>query len=378
VKNVLVIGGSFSAIPILKEIIKIGYGPIVISSDKSEPGHKLATQSIYCDYSDLDKSIEALKDVHFDYVVPTCNDAAYKLGVAIAYSRKLPGYDNLAVCESISSKKLFRQFTESNNILAPKLYSVDESTSNITYPAIVKPNKSFSGRGISIVNKENELAQAIMTAKANSEDLEYSIEEYVEGTLHSISLFVDDLNIVDYFFVDEFCQIYGYAVDNSNYPSTLTEEVQSEVLGTMKNIISKMRLTRGLLHTQFIKNDSGHKIIEMMRRCPGDLYGRLIELSVDYPYHKNYLMGFVEGDFESSAQSIPKYIARHTESSEKKRTFENLIFKKVPLLVYPLKSSGDEVLPAPYGKSSIIFMEYESLEAVSNAQPNFGLDLLSN
>jgi hypothetical protein len=104
-KNVLVIGGSFSAIPILKEIFKIGFSPIVISSDKSEPGHKFAAQSIYCDYSDVDKSIEALKDVHFDYVVPTCNDAAYKLGVAISYSRKLPGYDNLGVCELISSKK---------------------------------------------------------------------------------------------------------------------------------------------------------------------------------------------------------------------------------------------------------------------------------
>ena len=153
-----------------------------------------------------------------------------------------------------------------------------------------EPNKSFSGRGISIVNKEGELAEAIMIAKAISEDLEYSIEEYVEGTLHSVSLFVDDHNIVDYFFVDEFCQTYEYAVDNSNFPSTLTKEVQNEVLETMKSIISKMRLTRGLLHTQFIKNDAGHKIIEMMRRCPGDLYGRLMELSENYQYHKNYLM----------------------------------------------------------------------------------------
>ena len=377
-KNVLVVGGSFSSIPILKEIVKIGYSPIVISADKGEPGHNFASQSIYCDYSDLEKSIDVLKDVHFDFVVPTCNDAAYKLGVAIAYDRKLPGYDNLAICEIISSKKLFRQFTEANNIFAPKLYSIDDSTANTIYPAIVKPNKSFSGRGISIVKNVEELAEAIKTAEANSEDLEYSIEEYVEGTLHSVSLFVEDFNIVDYFFVDEFCQTYEYAVDNSNFPSTLTEEVQYEVLETMKNIISKMRLTRGLLHTQFIKNENGHKIIEMMRRCPGDLYGRLIELSEDYQYHKNYLMGFIDGNFESNSPTIQKYIARYTETNRNNWHFESLKFKKVPLLVYPLKSSGDEVLSAPYGKSSIIFMEYESLEALSKAKPNFGHDYLSN
>ena len=377
-KNVLVIGGSFSSIPILKEIVKIGYSPIVISADKSEPGHKFAAKSIYCDYSDLDTSLDALKDVHFDFVVPTCNDAAYKLGVAIAHERKLPGYDNLAISEIINSKKLFRQFTDANSVFAPRLYSIDESTADIIYPAIVKPNKSFSGRGISIVKTADELAGAINTAMANSEDLEYSIEEYVEGTLHSVSLFIDNFEIVDYFFVDEFCQTYEYAVDNSNFPSTLTEEVQHEVLETMKNIIGKMKLTRGLLHTQFIKNESGHKIIEMMRRCPGDLYGRLIELSEDYQYHKNYLMGFTDGNFELKSPRDRKYIARHTESNKNKWNFEYLRFKKNPLLVYPLKSSGDEVLPAPYGKSAIIFMEYESLEALSNAQPNFSDDYLLN
>ena len=377
-KKVLVIGGSYSSIPILKETVKIGFSPIVISADESEPGHRFADQSIYCDYSDIDKSIEKLEKVHFDYVVPTCNDAAYKLGAAIAYARKLPGYDKLPICELIGSKKLFRQFTESNEISAPRLYSDGYLTTKIIYPAIVKPNKSFSGRGISLINKADELAEAVNTAKENSEDLDYSIEEFVEGTLHSVSLFIDDLNIVNYFFVDEFCQNYEYAVDNSNYPSTLTEEVQREVLETMKNIISKMKLTRGLLHTQFIKNESGHKIIEMMRRCPGDLYGRLIELSENYPYHKNYLMGYVDGNFESNSQTVPKYIARYTETSKKRKTFEYLKFKKAPLLVYPLKSSGEEVLPAPYGKTSIIFMEYDSLEEVSKSQPNFSRDYLFN
>jgi hypothetical protein len=116
----------------------------------------------------------------------------------------------------------------------------------------------------------------------------------------------------------------------------------------------------------------------MMRRCPGDLYGRLIELSENYQYHKNYLMGFVDGDFELKTQKAQRYIARYTESNDNKRNFEYLKFKKAPLLIYPLKTSGDEVLPAPYGKSSIIFMEYESIEAVSKAQPNFSHDYILN
>lgn len=375
-RNVLVIGGSFSSIPILKEIIKVGYSPIVISSDKNEPGHKLAARSVYCDYSDIDKSIDALKIIHFDYVVPTCNDSAYKLGAVIANDRALPGYDELPICDIIGSKKLFRQFTELNKISAPKQYRGDNPSTELKLPVIVKPNQSFSGRGISIVKALDKLAGAKNIARENSDDFDYSIEEFVEGSLHSVSLIIDDLKILDYFFVDEFCQTYEYQVDNSNFPSTLTDETQYEVLETMKSIILKMNLTRGLLHTQFIKNESGHKIIEMMRRCPGDLYGKLIELSSNYPYHKNYVMGYVDGKFEAYSKSTPKYIARYTDTSRSNKTFEYLKFKKPPLMIYTLKSPGDEVLPAPYDKTSVIFMEFESLEKMSKAQPNFSHEYL--
>ena len=47
-------------------------------------------------------------------------------------------------------------------------------------------------------------------------------------------------------------------------------------------------------HIQFILKDSKIFLIEMMLRCPGDLYGRLVELSTNFDYFGNYVKAYID------------------------------------------------------------------------------------
>jgi hypothetical protein len=378
--SVLLVGGSFSSLPIIKALSEYGLKLILISGDKTEPGHNFAEHSIVCDYSDVIESLKALDSIDFDYVVPSCNDKAYKLASIVASIRKLPGYDELQTCELISSKLKFREFTQSNDISSPKHFNKSKIMEDPTcFPILVKPNISFSGRGISKIFSSSEIETAEAAACAVGLEPNFTYEEFIDGTLHSVSVFISGQTIFESFFVDEFCEAYPYQVDNSNYPSRLTIENRVTVLKNLDKMIKKLNLVDGLLHAQFMLCDSGIKIIETMRRAPGDLYGNLIEYSSGFEYYKNYVSSFIAMDFEKIdlSNSNTRNIARYTATNVKSTNVNSFIVRKKLISFYPLAKCGDTVDQAPFGKSAIAFMEYNSSEALFQDQPNFGINSIS-
>jgi hypothetical protein len=321
---------------------------------------------INVDYSDFEASKKSLEGLQFDFVVPSCNDTSYVLAAEIARDRNLPGYDIETCVSIVNSKSRFRDFCLENSIPSPRQVKVPFPAGEQLFPLLVKPNKSFSGRGISIVMSESDLNSAIKIASAVSEDGGYAVEEYVEGTLHSVSSFISDHSVEEAFFVDEFCRTYPYQVDNSNHPSRLNNSLRQRVVKELEKIASLLNLVDGLFHMQFIVNAEDFYFIESMRRCPGDLYGNLVEYSTGFNYYQSYVEGFLALKFEANIEclSSPRPIARYTESSSSDRIHGSFSIEGEIYKFFPLVKPGDEIKSAPYGKSSIGFILYPSLETL--------------
>ena len=158
-KKALLIGSSFSAMPIMKELKNSSIEVSVCGSFKKDPCHSYADNSYFIDYSIKEDLCELVKKNNFDYLVPTCNDASYnscswvqqKLG-------KYFGFDAFSTTEILHNKKNFRNYLKRNN-----LPSHEFENSDLLYikkrhplPCIVKPVDSFSGKGISLVRKKKE------------------------------------------------------------------------------------------------------------------------------------------------------------------------------------------------------------------------------
>jgi formate-dependent phosphoribosylglycinamide formyltransferase (GAR transformylase) len=370
-KRVLLVGSSFSAAPIFFLLKKRGFHVSVCGSRKEDPCHQYADASFYIDYSNREDLLRLVKSNNFDYLVPTCNDYSYLSCAWIAKQMGYPGFDAFNIALTLHTKNEFRIISQKYNIPAPRAvrHQANEAVDSVEleYPVLVKPVDSFSGRGVTQIINKSGLENAIDNARKASRSGEIVVEEFVDGALHSHSAFIRNQEIVVDFFVDEFCTVYPYQVNCSNHPSQLSAAIQDEVRSTIARLIKQLDLRDGLLHTQFIANKEKHWIIECMRRCPGDLYGSLIERSTGVPYMDFFVRPFLGETVNTDDRSTPdKPIGRHTISVKDPvttYTFSHNI-PSVKVQIAPLKNCGDNVIAAPFDKLAILFAEYPDNETM--------------
>jgi biotin carboxylase len=374
--KVLLVGTSYGAMHMLLRLKKMGYSVSVCGGIESDPCHQHADESYYVDYSVKESLLELCKENIFDYIVPTCNDYSYNSASYVSTKMdKYFGFDNYSVTNILHEKELFRQFTLENNLPAPRSISKDNPAvnkfSDLPFPILVKPNDSFSGKGVTQVFSKDKVKTAIDKAESFSTDGKVVLEEFVDGTLHSHSAIIQNGEILIDFFVDEFCTVYPYQVNCSSLSYKLSSEIKIRVSASILKIIKKLSLKDGLLHTQFIAKDNVFWLIETMRRCPGDLYSELISKSTGFDYLDCYLKPFLNKKNPKKFNKNIKYIARHTVSVAKKMILGSVDYavSTESLNIVPLVECGRTIKPAPFDKLSIIFLEFNSKEELMHGTP---------
>ena len=366
-KRVLLAGTSYSAAPILDRLKAHGYTVAVCGALPDDPCHSVADHSFLIDYSQRENLLDVVRREKFDYLCPSCNDYSYLSCAWVAEQCGLPGYDSFDTTVILHNKSDFRSFLEKNGFPTPRMIQISDTMlancNPIAFPVLAKPVDSFSGRGVTKVLQVDKVSDAVDTALTNSRTGRAILEEFVEGSLHSHSAFIKSGEFIFDTFVDEYCSVYPYQVDCSNAPSFLSKSLQTSVRECMRELASLMRLNNGLLHTQFIVKGNEFWLIESMRRCPGDLYYRLVELSTGVNGHDLYIRPFIDKTLpEFVGLNTLRYYARHTISVAK----PSVIFSfshTIPgndVQIVPLKPSGHVLKSAPYDKLGIIFAAFSS------------------
>ncbi|NBF09329.1 ATP-grasp domain-containing protein [Pseudomonas sp. Fl4BN1] len=377
-KRVLLVGSSFSASPIFFALKRLDLHVSVCGSLKTDPCHQYADESFYIDYSKPEDLLILVGEQKFDYIVPSCNDYAYMSCAFVAEQYGYSGFDKLDIASTLHNKSKFREAAEKFSISAPKFMRIKERQNldigDMKFPLLVKPVDSFSGRGMTKISDFSSLQQAVLHAVDESRSGEVVLEEFIDGALHSHSAFIEDKEIALDFFADEFCTMYPYQVNCSNHPSGLSERTRSAVREEVMRLINSLELNNGLLHTQFIVSGETVWIIECMRRCPGDLYGSMIELSTGVNYADLYIRSFIEQRLPPNTPIYKhKYFGRHTVSRNSPLinfSFSNKI-PSVRVEIVPLKGSGERLKEAPFDKLAIIFAEFNDQNSMLTVTPNF-------
>jgi predicted ATP-grasp superfamily ATP-dependent carboligase len=371
-KKVLLIGTSFSAVPIYFALKNRGFHVTVCGDVKTDPCHQYADNSLYIDYSNPEALYDEVEKSDFDFLVPSCNDYSYLSASKVANSLGFPGFDTNETTAILHTKKLFRERTAKFNLRAPK--TISDLSYDLPFPYLIKPVDSYSGRGVTLVNSVEEISEAIKVATEASRTGEFIIEEYVRGTLHSCSAFISKNKIYTDFFVDEYCTTYPYQVNCSNHPSLISDEIKFAVRLEIERLANELDIIDGLLHTQFISDGENFWIIECMRRCPGDLYGSLIERSTGVKYTDLFIIPFIECEYSNKLKNQHEYFyGRHTISSDNPLvnfSFSSK-FDQINLEVIQLKRSGEILNTAPFDKLAIILTKFKDKQSMALIVPKF-------
>jgi biotin carboxylase len=359
----LLVDTNRAAYPIYQALCDLGHEVSVVGSKASETLSKLSPNYITLDYSDADRLSALVADYNFDYVVPGCTDVSYSVCAAIAKGR-FHGLDTPEITQQINNKAEFRQLAREVGLYVPRVLSESEAAAATSI--IVKPTDAFSGRGIQVLRDPTpqEVQSALASARAASGTGQALVEEFVSGQLHSHSAFIRNRKIVADFFVREDCAASPFAVDVSCLTQDISINMQSELRGQVELLSERLNLVDGLVHTQFVANKEQFWIVEITRRCPGDLYSLLVEFSTGYPYAASYAAPFVARTAESKASSVNfrDWIIRHTVTARRGATLWGLRFhRSVDIRLWiPLATAGDSLAPSPAGRAAIIFFRAAS------------------
>jgi len=365
-KKVLLCDANFCVLPIVKTIKDKGYNLSVVGSLLNDPAHKIADSSVGIDYSDIDKLYEHIKKNDYDFIVPGCNDRSYMSLSFIAEKLAFKGFDKFETVLTIHHKDKFKKFADSKGYPIPRAVSELNKIDKLKFPIIIKPIDSFSGKGTNKVEKLDEVEEYWEEAKKFSKDGAVIAEEFIEGKLYSHSAFIKNGKIIIDFFVNEYCTVYPYQVNSSNIVANISKKIQNKLREWLEQFAKDLKLVDGLVHTQFIANDKDFYLIEVARRCPGDLYSELIKKSTGIDYAKLYTMPFIGLELPNKIEiKYRKYFSRHTVSTDKDCIFisSNLVnLKNKNIQNIQLKNCGEYMKSAPFDKSGIYFIEFDNAD----------------
>lgn len=299
-KYIWVVGGGHLAIPLIRQILKRGFRPLVTDGSQRAPARSYAEFFHQVDTSDIDANVafanELMTDPRYENIdihgVITSGHDVARTVAAIHRTLGLSGGISEETTEKLNNKLSFRQNARDRNLrqYLPRWFKPITrenlhhkelgNVKGIEFPAIVKPLESRASRGISVVRNNEDLEDAVKLAFANSKtgDDSIIIEQLMEGSEHSAELILDDngrevfFNIVD--------RVFNTDMEIRNVPSTTRMEIghinpttlYTEVKyihSMMFEIANKFDIRGGIIKCDVMIVDGQPKILETATRLSG-------------------------------------------------------------------------------------------------------------
>jgi biotin carboxylase len=369
VTDVVLVDAGFSARPLKQAMESSGYRVHTVGARGTDALAMENPQHHFLDYSDVNDLYKLIEQLRPVAVLPGCTDLSYEVCCQLAESGLIEGFESSDSLRQLHDKAAFRALCQRHHILSPQTFaSIDEALS-AACSLVVKPTDAFSGKGITILEAPTRasIRSAQETAMGASRSKNCVMEECIKGQLFSFSAFLSAGSVDQAFTVIEFGFVNPLVVDTSFVVDAENTEI---ILAHHTEVLcAALGITNGLFHVQYILTADGPCLIEVTRRCPGDLYSELIYRTLGFDYAARYTSGFLGATSPVVSRSpngtCYHHVIRHTVTGSKTGYLASLEFKKSEALKawYPLAVSGAAMAPSPSGRVGVAFYGVNSSDA---------------
>lgn len=257
----------------------MGYYVITTGNKSDQPAHMYADEYYPANYMDLEQMADVANKLGIDAICQGCTDACAITASYIGEKINIKGHDTLENTMIIHRKDKFKEYIERSDILSPhskwfddieKAYAyVDECD----YPVIVKPSDLGGGQGVNVAYNSEAYRHAVKVAFNKSINKKIVVEQFIDGTLHSMTTFLINRKVAVYGTADDYSYLNKYLTNTGSFPAGDHKSTDSILISEVERIATDLELVDGLLHFQYIVDEMGKPwIIEMMRRSPGNRY----------------------------------------------------------------------------------------------------------
>lgn len=356
--NILLLDNSFAAEPLFDALAKnhtvFTVGNLNLASLSLSNGER----HLDVDYSIPQNFWDFCLQNNISNFLPGCTDVSLE-----TYKLCNNNDDSKKFAEAVSitqNKSKFKALCNYLDIDTPKAYDKN----NVKFPALFKPVDSYSGQGISIAHEFSELDFSSELAQSNSKTKEFLIEEYIDGPLYSGSYFFLEDNLIFKNFTREHCFSSPFTVDYSHVAFNFDKDIEKIISFQVRKLKSSFQISNIFMHFQFIIKNGAPHFLEMMLRCPGDLYSKLVELSVGINYSCLYAncFNYFLGDLDTKHYQNETAILRITLTISPQTYIKSFKFPNLDIVHFvPTVPIGTVNLSNKPMRVALIFIRYSEI-----------------
>ncbi len=331
--TVLVVGGSHAEIPLIEAIHELGYRVVTSGNRPGDLGHAFADEYAPADFSRPDDITEVAAAHNAVGIVSGCNDFALLSTVQACAKLGLPGHDSYESSLRIHHKDQFRRLLDEIGIPTPRAGTVTDVGSGLAlceeigFPVIVKPVDLTGGKGIRVCENAAEVADAIADAFALTRQQHIVIEQFMAGSRHGFTCFVTNQRVGFWFADDEQYYVNQYLVSGTTTPTSMPDSAIADLVADVEAITRALDLVDGLMHVQCILTAAGPRIVELCRRCPGDLYPAFVRHATRYDYARSVVRSELGlGPLPPAQPPTLRPIARHCLMTDRDGTLASITY----------------------------------------------------
>lgn len=283
----MLLGGLRYLIPVIKAAHEQGYYVITADYLPDNIAHKYSDE--YCNVSIVDKEavLREAKRLQIDGVMSFACDPGVVAASYVQNQMGLPSFGPFESVEILQNKDRFRAFLQKNGFNVPQAKgfdSVEAAMSEVywyPWPVIVKPTDAAGSKGVTKVEKAENLRPALEYAMQHSISGHIIVEEFIEK--EGCSSDTDSMSVDGKLVFTSFCaQRFDTQATNPytpaaySWPSTFTQEQEEYLTSEIQRLITLLGLKTVVynIETRIGKNGKPY-IMELTPRGGGN---RLCEM----------------------------------------------------------------------------------------------------
>lgn len=338
-KKLLLLGGSRYLLPAIEAAHTLEEEIHVITCDylPNNIAHKYSDEYHNVNIVDKEAVLKKAQELKVDGVLSFATDPGV---VSAAYAAERLGLPSAAPYESIKilqNKDLFRNFMKENGFNVPwhKMFRDKMSAINgITeddLPVVVKPVDSAGSKGVTKVERMEEIEVAVEKAFRNSIAQRCIVEKFIPLKYHQSGSdsFVKEGKLVFTSFDKQYYDLKAanpFTPAAMCYPSDIPEEKLNEIRRELQRLVNILRIGTTIINVECrVGMDDKAYIMEVSTRAGGNRVPEIVKYATGVDLIKNdvkHALGMPIEDFKSFSKE--KCYARVIVHSYKNGIFEGI------------------------------------------------------
>ena len=292
-KKIMLLGGLRYLKPVIDAAHKQGYYVITADYLPNNIAHKWSDE--YCNVSIIDKEavLKEAQRLKIDGIMSFACDPGVVAASYVQNKMGLPSFGPFESVEILQNKDKFRAFLAKNGFNAPQAKGFDSVEAAMQeiywypWPVIVKPTDAAGSKGVTRVDKAEDLKPALEYAMEHSISGHIIVEEFIDKQGSSSD--TDSMSVNGKLVFTSFCaQRFDAEATNPytpaaySWPSTFTKEQEEYLTSEIQRLITLLNLRTVVYNIEvrvapngkpyimeLTPRGGGNRLCEMLRYATG-------------------------------------------------------------------------------------------------------------